>query len=136
MPHPGYPTDMQPQMATVLTLAKGTSIVSEGVWDNRFKYVDQLTRMGANIEVNGKVAIIQGVDHLQGCVVKADDLRAGAAMIIAGLAARGTTEIENVIYIDRGYEKVIEKVRGMGGDIKRVPIEENESESAHMRSVG
>ena len=124
MPHPGFPTDMQPQIATALSLAEGTSIVSEGVWDNRFKYVDQLTRMGADIEVNGKVAIIQGVDHLNGCQVKADDLRAGAAMIIAGLAARGRTEVENVIFIDRGYEDVVEKFTGLGADIRREKIEE------------
>ncbi len=134
MPHPGYPTDMQPQMATVLTLAQGTSIVSEGVWDNRFKYVDQLIRMGANIEVNGKVAIIQGVDHLKGCSVKADDLRAGAAMIIAGLAAHGTTEVENVIFIDRGYENVVEKFSALGADIKRVPIIDDDERK--MKSVG
>lgn len=122
MPHPGFPTDMQPQMAAALTLANGTSIVSEGVWDSRFKYVDQLTRMGAHIEVNGKVAIIQGVDHLNGCPVKAYDLRAGAAMIIAGLAAVGHTEVENVIFIDRGYENVVEKFSALGADISRVPI--------------
>lgn len=125
MPHPGFPTDMQPQMAAALCLAGGTSIVSEGVWDNRFKYVDQLTRMGAQIEVNGKVAIIQGVDHLNGCPVKAYDLRAGAAMIIAGLAAVGHTEVENVIYIDRGYENVVEKFSALGADISRVPILDN-----------
>ena len=125
MPHPGFPTDMQPQMAAALCLAGGTSIVSEGVWDNRFKYVDQLTRMGAHIEVNGKVAIIQGVDHLNGCPVKAYDLRAGAAMIIAGLAAVGHTEVENVIYIDRGYENVVEKFSALGADISRVPILDN-----------
>ena len=122
MPHPGFPTDMQPQMAAALTLANGTSIVSEGVWDSRFKYVDQLTRMGAHIEVNGKVAIIQGVDHLNGCPVKAYDLRAGAAMIIAGLAAVGHTEVENVIFIDRGYENVVEKFSALGADISREPI--------------
>lgn len=122
MPHPGFPTDMQPQMAAALCLANGTSIVSEGVWDSRFKYVDQLTRMGAHIEVNGKVAIIQGVDHLNGCPVKAYDLRAGAAMIIAGLAAVGHTEIENVIFIDRGYENVVEKFSALGADISREPI--------------
>ncbi|MBO4382982.1 MAG: UDP-N-acetylglucosamine 1-carboxyvinyltransferase [Clostridia bacterium] len=125
MPHPGFPTDMQPQMAAALCLAGGTSIVSEGVWDNRFKYVDQLNRMGAHIEVNGKVAIIQGVDHLNGCPVKAYDLRAGAAMIIAGLAAVGHTEVENVIYIDRGYENVVEKFSALGADISRVPILDN-----------
>lgn len=122
MPHPGFPTDMQPQMAAALCLANGTSIVSEGVWDSRFKYVDQLTRMGAHIEVNGKVAIIQGVDHLNGCPVKAYDLRAGAAMIIAGLAAKGHTEIENIIFIDRGYENVVEKFSALGADISREPI--------------
>ena len=122
MPHPGFPTDMQPQMAAALCLASGTSIVSEGVWDSRFKYVDQLTRMGAHIEVNGKVAIIQGVDHLNGCPVKAYDLRAGAAMIIAGLAAVGHTEVENVIFIDRGYENVVEKFSALGADISREPI--------------
>ena len=122
MPHPGFPTDMQPQMAAALCLANGTSIVSEGVWDSRFKYVVQLTRMGAHIEVNGKVAIIQGVDHLNGCPVKAYDLRAGAAMIIAGLAAKGHTEIENIIFIDRGYENVVEKFSALGADISREPI--------------
>lgn len=135
MPHPGFPTDMQPQIATALCLAKGTSIVSEGVWDNRFKYVDQLTRMGADIEVNGKVAIIQGVDHLNGCPIKADDLRAGAAMIIAGLAAVGRTEVENVIYIDRGYENVVEKFKALGADIERVPIKKT-PERLHGISAG
>ncbi|MDD6807715.1 MAG: UDP-N-acetylglucosamine 1-carboxyvinyltransferase [Oscillospiraceae bacterium] len=120
MPHPGFPTDMQPQMSVALCLAQGTSIVSEGVWDNRFKYVDQLSRMGADIEVNGKVAVITGVDHLSGAPVKADDLRAGAAMIIAGLIARGRTEIESIIYIDRGYENVVEKFSAIGADIQRV----------------
>ena len=126
MPHPGFPTDMQPQLAAALSLADGTSIVSEGVWDNRFKYVDQLLRMGANIEVNGKVAIIQGVDHLNGCPVKADDLRAGAAMIIAGLAARGRTEVENILYVDRGYENVVEKFAGIGADIHRETFEDDD----------
>jgi len=120
MPHPGFPTDMQPQMSVALCMASGTSIVSEGVWDNRFKYVDQLSRMGADIEVNGKVAVITGVDHLSGAPVKADDLRAGAAMIIAGLVAKGRTEIESIIYIDRGYENVVEKFSAIGADIERV----------------
>ncbi|MBR5976704.1 MAG: UDP-N-acetylglucosamine 1-carboxyvinyltransferase, partial [Clostridia bacterium] len=124
MPHPGFPTDMQPQFAVALCCATGTSIISEGVWDNRFKYVDQLIRMGGEIEVNGKVAVITGVDHLNGSPVKADDLRAGAAMIIAGLIARGTTEIENVVYIDRGYESVVEKFKAIGADISRVSFED------------
>lgn len=119
MPHPGFPTDMQPQMAVILSVAEGTSIVSEGVWDNRFKYVDQLIRMGANVQVNGTMAVFQGVKELTGAPVKADDLRAGAAMIIAGLIARGTTEVENLIYIDRGYEDFVEKFKNIGADIYR-----------------
>ncbi len=119
MPHPGFPTDMQPQMAVLLSVADGTSLVSEGVWDNRFRYVDQLIRMGANIQVNGTIAVIDGVKELTGAPVKADDLRAGAAMIIAGLIARGTTEVENLIYIDRGYEDFVEKFRNMGADLYR-----------------
>ncbi len=119
MPHPGFPTDMQPQMAVLLSVANGTSLVSEGVWDNRFRYVDQLIRMGANIQVNGTIAVIDGVKELTGAPVKADDLRAGAAMIIAGLIARGTTEVENLIYIDRGYEDFVEKFKNMGADLYR-----------------
>ena len=122
MPHPGFPTDMQPQMATVLTIAEGTSIVTEGVWDSRFRYVDQLTLMGAQIRVDGKMAVISGVNELNPAPVKAVDLRAGAAMIIAGLMAEGITEIEDIVYIDRGYENVVEKFTALGADIKRVPI--------------
>lgn len=122
MPHPGFPTDMQPQMATVLAIADGTSIVTEGVWDNRFRYVEQLTIMGADIQVDGKMAVITGVKQLNSAPVQAVDLRAGAAMIIAGLMSEGTTEIENIIYIDRGYENVVEKFTALGADIKRVPI--------------
>ena len=120
MPHPGFPTDMQPQIATMLTLCEGTSIVTEGVWDNRFRYVDQLTLMGADIQVDGKMAVITGVEKLKGAPVKATDLRAGAAMIIAGLMAEGTTEITDIGHIDRGYEDVVEKFAALGGDIKRV----------------
>lgn len=119
MPHPGFPTDMQPQMSVLLSVAQGTSLVSEGVWDNRFKYVDQLTRMGANIQVDGTIAVFQGVEELTGAPVRANDLRAGAAMIIAGLIARGTTVIEDILYIDRGYEDYVEKLRDMGADIYR-----------------
>lgn len=127
MPHPGFPTDMQPQIATLLTIAGGTSIVTEGVWDNRFRYVEQLTVMGADIHVDGKSAIITGVDYLKAAPVRAVDLRAGAAMIIAGLVARGTTEVEDIIYIDRGYENVVEKFTNLGADIKRVPIIEEKT---------
>lgn len=120
MPHPGFPTDMQPQIAAVLSLAEGTSIITEGVWDNRFRYVDQLTLMGADIQVDGKTAVITGVPELKSSPVCAVDLRAGAAMIIAGLAAKGVTEIEEIDHIDRGYEDVVEKFTALGADIKRV----------------
>ncbi len=120
MPHPGFPTDMQPQIATILAIAEGTSIVTEGVWDNRFRYVDQLTLMGSDIQVDGKMAVITGVEELTAAPVKAVDLRAGAAMIIAGLIAKGVTEIEEIERIDRGYEDVVEKFSLLGADIKRV----------------
>ncbi len=122
MPHPGFPTDMQPQIATILAIAEGTSIVTEGVWDNRFRYVDQLTIMGADIQVDGKMAVITGVESLNAAPVKAVDLRAGAAMIIAGIMTEGITEIEEIDHIDRGYEEVVEKFSALGADIKRVPI--------------
>ncbi len=125
MPHPGFPTDMQPQIAAALSIAEGTSIVTEGVWDSRFRYVEQLTLMGADIRVDGKVAVISGVKALNSAPVRAVDLRAGAAMIIAGLAAKGITEIEEIDHIDRGYEEVVEKFSALGADIKRVPIIDN-----------
>lgn len=120
MPHPGFPTDMQPQMAVLLSLANGTSIISESIWSNRFRYAEQLNRMGASISVDGQLAVVQGVEQLKGAPVRADDLRAGAAMLIAGLSASGTTEIEDISHIDRGYENVVEKFRGLGADIKRI----------------
>ncbi len=120
MPHPGFPTDMQPQMAVLLSLANGTSIISESIWSNRFRYAEQLNRMGASISVDGQLAVVQGVEQLKGAPVRADDLRAGAAMLIAGLSASGTTEIEDILHIDRGYENVVEKFRGLGADIKRI----------------
>ncbi len=120
MPHPGFPTDMQSQMAVLLAIADGTSIISESIWSNRFKYTEQLNRMGANIKADGQLAVVQGVERLKGAPVRADDLRAGAAMIIAGLTASGTTEIEDIYHIDRGYEDVVEKFKGLGADIKRV----------------
>lgn len=126
MPHPGFPTDMQPQIATLLSVADGTSIVTEGVWDSRFRYVDQLTLMGADIQVDGKMAVITGVEKLSAAPLKAVDLRAGAAMIIAGLMTEGTTEVEDILHIDRGYERIAEKLTELGADIKRVPIIEKE----------
>ncbi len=125
MPHPGFPTDMQPQIATLLTVADGTSIITEGVWDNRFRYMEQLTLMGADVQVDGKVAVITGVKKLTPAPVRAVDLRAGAAMIIAGLMTDGVTEIEDIVYIDRGYENVVEKFSALGADIKRVPIKDD-----------
>lgn len=127
MPHPGFPTDMQPQMAVLLAIANGTSILSESVWDNRFQYVGQLLRMGANIQVDGKIAVIEGVDHLTGVKVKATDLRAGAAMIIAGLVAQGQTVVEKTQYVDRGYENIVEKLSALGADIRRVPADPSET---------
>ena len=132
MPHPGFPTDMQPQMAVLLSIAEGTSILTESVWDNRFQYIGQLLRMGANIQVDGKVAVIEGVRRLTGVNVKATDLRAGAAMIIAGLVAEGTTIVENINYIDRGYEDVVVKFSSLGGDISRVSV----SETASVQTAG
>ena len=121
-PHPGFPTDMQPQIATLLTLAEGTSIVTEGVWEQRFRYVDELRRMGADITVNGKVALIEGTGKLMGAPVKACDLRAGAALIIAGLAAQGITEIEDIFHIERGYDCMEGKLRELGADIEKVSV--------------
>ncbi len=126
LPYPGFPTDMQPQMATVLCLAKGTSVITEGVWDTRYKYVDELLKMGAQITVDGRKAIIEGVGQLSGANVMAWDLRAGAAMVIAGLCAQGTTEIEGVNYIERGYEDLVEKLRAVGADIESVDIPESD----------
>ena len=125
MPHPGFPTDMQPQMTTMLCCAEGTSIVSEGVWDNRFKYVDELRKMGANIQVDGKVAVVEGVERLTGAPVKALDLRAGAAMLIAGLMADGITEVEEIHDIERGYSSLVDKLRSLGADIRKVSYDDD-----------
>ena len=131
LPYPGFPTDMQPQIAAVLSLAQGTSLVTEGVYGaNRFKYVDELKRLGAHIQVDGKVAVIEGVDQLVGAPIQACDLRAGAALVIAGLAAKGTTELSCVQYIERGYEDLVGKLRAVGADIAMVDVpEEGEAES-------
>ncbi len=120
LPHPGFPTDMQPQMTALLSLAQGTSIVTEGVWDNRFKYVDELVRMGAKIQVDGKVAVVEGVAQLSGAPVKATDLRAGAALLQAALCAHGTSVLEDIHYIERGYEDIIPKLQSLGANIKKV----------------
>ena len=120
MPHPGFPTDMQPLMTVLLTLADGTSIVTEGIWENRFRYVDELVRMGANIQVDGQVAVIEGVKKLYPAPLRALDLRAGAAMVMAALAADGVSEIDETAHIERGYENIVEKLQALGADIRRV----------------
>jgi UDP-N-acetylglucosamine 1-carboxyvinyltransferase len=120
LPYPGFPTDMQAQLMALMTVANGTSVVTETVFENRFMHVDELKRMGANIKIEGRSAIVEGVASLTGCPVKATDLRAGAALILAGLAASGKTEIGCIHHIDRGYERVVEKFRGLGADITRV----------------
>lgn len=123
LPYPGFPTDMQPQMAVVLARAKGTSVITESIFENRFKYVDELARMGGNIKVEGNVAIIDGVERLTGASVSAPDLRAGAALVIAGLVADGYTQIEDIYYIQRGYEAFDEKLRSLGARIETVDSE-------------
>ncbi len=126
MPYPGFPTDMQPQIAAALCLARGTSIITDSVWNTRFRYTDEFKRMGAQIQVDGNLAIIEGVERLSGAQLEACDLRAGAAMLIAALAAHGISEITNVQYIERGYEDVIGKIQAVGGRIRSVEIPEEE----------
>ena len=120
LPYPGFPTDMQPQMGTLLCLAKGTSVITEGIYDNRFKYVNELRKMGAEIQVDGRVAVIEGGSKLTGAVVQACDLRAGAAMVIAGMCATGTTVVEDIHFIERGYENFVGKLSALGAEIKAV----------------
>ena len=133
LPYPGFPTDMQPQITAVLCLAEGTSLVTESVWNSRYQYVDELKRMGAHIQVDDTTAVVEGVDHLTGAPIQACDLRAGAAMVIAALAAQGQSEISCVQYIERGYEDIVEKLRALGADIRSVedPCEGAELE-AHI----
>jgi len=127
LPYPGFPTDLQPPLAVLLLQAQGLSVITESVWDNRFQYVEELRRMGANIQVNGRTAIINGGKSLSGCPIKALDLRAGAACVLAGLTAAGETEIGNVEFIDRGYESMVEKLKALGADIRRVTVLPSES---------
>jgi UDP-N-acetylglucosamine 1-carboxyvinyltransferase len=117
-PYPGFPTDMQPQIAACLARAEGTSVITEGVWDNRYRYVDELARMGAQIQVDGKVAVVEGAAHLTGAPVRACDLRAGAALVVAALAAQGVTVIDGIRHIERGYEDMVGKLRGLGAEIR------------------
>lgn len=124
LPYPGFPTDLQPQMGVVLAHAEGTSIINESIWDSRFQYTAELNKMGANINVQGKSAIFEGVDSLYGAPVYASDLRAGAALVIAGIAAKGITEVYNLRHIDRGYENIEKKFTNLGAKIKRI-VEED-----------
>ncbi len=133
LPYPGFPTDMQPQITAVLALAQGTSLVTEGVYGaNRFKYVDELKRLGAHIQVDGKVAVVEGVTQLVGAPIQACDLRAGAALVIAGLAAQGTTELSHIQYIERGYEDLVGKLRAVGADISLVDVPDEADADTHV----
>ena len=123
LPYPGFPTDMQPQMAVTLALAEGTSMITESIFENRFKYVDELARMGGNIKVEGNVAVIDGVRGFTGARVESPDLRAGAALVLAGLSAEGYTVVDEIGYIQRGYEKFEEKLQGLGAAIEMVDSE-------------
>lgn len=125
LPYPGFPTDMQPQMTVTLALAEGASVVTESIFENRFRYVDELSRMGGNVKVEGNVAVIDGVKKLTGASVNAPDLRAGAALVIAGLAADGYTIVEEIGYIQRGYECFEEKLQGLGAMIEKVDSEKD-----------
>ena len=120
LPYPGFPTDMQAQFMALMTVARGTSVITETVFENRFMHVDELKRMGANIKIEGRSAVVEGPACLQGCPVKATDLRAGAALVLAALAATGQTEIGYLHHIDRGYDNLLMKLQGLGADITRI----------------
>ncbi len=122
MPYPGFPTDMQPQFGVLMCLADGASKLTEGVYDNRFKYMDELRRMGANVSVDGRIALIEGVEEFKAAPLSACDLRAGAALVMAALATNGTSEIDNIKYIERGYEDFVGKLRALGADIKKITV--------------
>ncbi|MBR1471792.1 MAG: UDP-N-acetylglucosamine 1-carboxyvinyltransferase [Lachnospiraceae bacterium] len=132
LPYPGFPTDMQPQITVALGLAQGTSIVTEGIFENRFKYVDELIRMGASIKVEGNMAVISGVNRYTGASISVPDLRAGAALTIAGMAAEGETVVEDTRFIERGYEEFEVKLRGLGAKIERVSSE-REMQKARLK---
>ena len=135
LPYPGFPTDMQPQMGTLLCLANGTSVITEGIYDNRFKYVNELRKMGAEIQVDGRIAVIEGGTKLSGAPVKACDLRAGAAMVIAGMCASGTTVVEDIHYIERGYENFVGKLQALGAEIELVDFSDEPDGSEKIVSV-
>ena len=136
MPYPGFPTDMQPQMVTLLALSEGVSIVTETIFETRFKYISELRRMGSNINVEGNAAIITGVEGFTGATVSAPDLRAGAALVIAGLVADGFTTVEQIQYIERGYENFEDKIRGLGGFIEKVDDDDERAIQKFKLKVG
>ena len=123
LPYPGFPTDLQPQIGVALSIASGTSIINESIWESRFQYTNELNKMGAKITSQGKTAVFEGVDHLTGAPIYATDLRAGAALLIAGIIAEGTTDLYNIHYIDRGYEHIEDKFRKLGANIQRITEE-------------
>lgn len=136
MPYPGFPTDMQPQMGALLCLAGGTSVITEGIYDNRFKYVNELRKMGAEIQVDGRIAIIEGGRQLTGALVQACDLRAGAAMVIAGMVASGQTVVEDIHFIERGYENFVGKLQSLGADIEIVDFQDEPDGTEKILSIG
>ena len=136
MPYPGFPTDMQPQMGALLCLANGTSVITEGIYDNRFKYVNELRKMGAEIQVDGRVAVIEGGRRLTGAPVQACDLRAGAAMVIAGMCAAGETQVEDIHFIERGYENFVGKLRALGADISLVSFPDETEAADKIVAIG
>jgi UDP-N-acetylglucosamine 1-carboxyvinyltransferase len=126
LPYPGFPTDLQQPVTVLLSTAEGASIIVENIFESRFKHINEIRRMGANVSVDGRVCVVEGVERLTGAPVRATDLRAGAALIVAGLMADGETEITGVQYIDRGYDHIEEKLKKLGADIRREKVEEIE----------
>jgi len=135
LPYPGFPTDMQAPMGTLLCLATGTSVITEGIYDNRFKYMNELRKMGAEVQVDGRMAVIEGGRPLTGACVEACDLRAGAAMVIAGMCAGGQTIVEDIHFIERGYENFVGKLKALGADIEIVSFPDGEDEARKIVSV-
>lgn len=128
LPYPGFPTDLQQPATVLLSTAEGTSVIVENIFESRFKHIDEIRRMGANVTIDDRVAVVEGVEKLTGAPVRASDLRAGAALIVAGLMADGVTEITNIKYIDRGYDHIEKKLIALGADISRVPDEDPEDD--------
>jgi UDP-N-acetylglucosamine 1-carboxyvinyltransferase len=133
--YPGFPTDLQPQMTALLSIAQGTGVITENIWENRFQYVDELKRLGCNVTVEGKIAVVEGPSNLTGAEVSATDLRAGASLVIAALAAKGRTVISNIRFIDRGYESIEVKLSELGADIVRLEKKEDAKKFKFIREI-